>query len=86
MEFRLPFFQCQVAIDILDSVNYKQSKFGSVRGVDIMSAVQENLKWLKSEWNSFQGGANSKLVFQAWYEILVFFSNLQHYLVNIKVL
>jgi len=86
LEFRLPIFRCQVAFDILDSVNNKQPEFGSVRVVDIVSAVQENFVWLKSEWNSFQGRANSKLVFQAWYEMLVFFIilNLVHFFISRK--
>jgi len=86
LEFRLPIFRCQVAFDILNSVNYKQPEFGSVRVVDIVGAVQENFKWLKSEWNSFQGGANSKLVFQARYEMLVFFIilNLVHFFISRK--
>ena len=71
LEFRLLLFRCQVAFDILDSVNYKQSEFGSVRGVDIVSAVQENLKWLKSEWHSFQdGGMNTRIYFMQQYVLI----------------
>ena len=71
VEFRLQLFRCQVAFDILDSVNYKQSGFGSVRGVDIVSSVQENVKWLKSEWHSFQdGGMNTRIYFMQQYVLI----------------
>ena len=71
LEFRLQLFRCRLAIDILDSVNYKQSGFGSVCGADIVSAVQENLKWLKSELHSFQdGGMNTRIYFMQQYVLI----------------
>ena len=86
LEFRRRLFRCQLAFGILNYVNNKQPEFGIVCVVDIVSAVQENFKWLKSEWNSFQGRANSKFVFQAWYEMLVFFIilNLVHFFISRK--
>ena len=68
LEFRLPLFQCRLAFDILDSVNYKQSGLRSVCGADIVSAVQENLKWLKSKRHSFQDeGMNTRIYFMQQY-------------------
>ena len=62
LEIRLDWFQYPVAFDILDPLIWNQSESGTARSVDIVSAVQDNFKWLESELNSFQGVGMSKII------------------------